>query len=237
MLGEKYTLDIRPTFIDELDRAVAYIEQHLLNPIAADKLVSDVYEAIDQTLAHPLVTAPRSVRPTCGSRITRFKSATTRSITSSTTTSWKYVGSAIHGVSDLCRRIPLTTAPTHTRTELLHLHAHDERGRCTVGRGNRLGLSVGGAFERHGQSLGRERRFVQLRRSLHAQCISEPCSFVDFRIRDAIDRTVGKFTKAQLLETCPDIRETTMERTLKQLLDARFIRKIGAGRGSAYCKT
>ena len=27
MLGEKYTLDIRPTFIDELDRAVTYIEQ------------------------------------------------------------------------------------------------------------------------------------------------------------------------------------------------------------------
>ena len=26
MLGEKYTLDIRPTFIDELDRAAAYIE-------------------------------------------------------------------------------------------------------------------------------------------------------------------------------------------------------------------
>ena len=41
MLGEKYTLDIRPTFIDELDRAAAYIEQHLLNPVAADKPVSD----------------------------------------------------------------------------------------------------------------------------------------------------------------------------------------------------
>ena len=41
MRGEKYTLDIRPTFIDELDRAAAYIEQHLLNPVAADKLVSD----------------------------------------------------------------------------------------------------------------------------------------------------------------------------------------------------
>ena len=30
------------------------------------------------------------------------------------------------------------------------------------------------------------------------------------RIRNAIDRTVGRFTKAQLLETCPDISETTM---------------------------
>ena len=33
MLGEKYTLDIRPTFIDELDRAVTYIEQNLGNPL------------------------------------------------------------------------------------------------------------------------------------------------------------------------------------------------------------
>ena len=28
MLGEKYTLDIRPTFIEELDRAAAYIDLH-----------------------------------------------------------------------------------------------------------------------------------------------------------------------------------------------------------------
>ena len=46
MLGEKYTLDIRPTFIDELDRAAAYIEQHLLNFQSDDglhgrQLVSD----------------------------------------------------------------------------------------------------------------------------------------------------------------------------------------------------
>ena len=56
------------------------------------------------------------------------------------------------------------------------------------------------------------------------------------RIRAAIDRTVGKFTKAQLLETCPDISETTMERALKQFLDSGIIHKIGAGRGAAYCK-
>ena len=56
------------------------------------------------------------------------------------------------------------------------------------------------------------------------------------RIRSAINRTIGKFTKAQLLEACPDISETTMERTLKQFLDSGIIRKIGAGRGAAYCK-
>ena len=56
------------------------------------------------------------------------------------------------------------------------------------------------------------------------------------RIRAAIDRTIGKFTKAQLLETCPDISETTMERAFKQFLDSGIIRKIGAGRGAAYFK-
>ena len=59
MPGEKFTLDIRPTFVDELDRAVAYIEFHLRNPEAAAKLVADVYEAIDRMLAHPLVTVPK----------------------------------------------------------------------------------------------------------------------------------------------------------------------------------
>ena len=59
MLGETYTLDIRPTFVDELDRAAAYIEQNLSNPVAADKLVADTFAAIDQMLAHPLITAPR----------------------------------------------------------------------------------------------------------------------------------------------------------------------------------
>ncbi len=57
------------------------------------------------------------------------------------------------------------------------------------------------------------------------------------RIRSVIDRTIGRFTKAQLLETCPDISETTMERTLKQFLDSGLIRKVGAGRGTAYCKS
>ncbi len=58
MLGEKYTLDFRPTFIDELDRAAEYIEFNLQNPLAADKLVSDVYDAIDAALIAPLATAP-----------------------------------------------------------------------------------------------------------------------------------------------------------------------------------
>lgn len=58
MLGEKFTLDIRPTFVDEFDEVVAYIELKLHNPAAADKLVADVYAAIDETLEHPAITQP-----------------------------------------------------------------------------------------------------------------------------------------------------------------------------------
>ena len=49
MLGEEnYTLDIRPTFIDELDAAVRYIERTFRNYQAADDLVAKAYAAIDE---------------------------------------------------------------------------------------------------------------------------------------------------------------------------------------------
>jgi hypothetical protein len=54
MLGENnYTLDIRPTFIDELDATVRYIEQELRNPPAADRLIEQTYAAIDERLFAP----------------------------------------------------------------------------------------------------------------------------------------------------------------------------------------
>lgn len=56
------------------------------------------------------------------------------------------------------------------------------------------------------------------------------------RIRNTIDRTLGTFRKSDLIEKCPDISETTVERTLKQLLDEGYIRKLGGGRGAAYAK-
>ena len=35
---------------------------------------------------------------------------------------------------------------------------------------------------------------------------------------------------------CPDISETTIERTLKELLEAGFIEKVGKGRATGYAK-
>ena len=40
MLGEKYTLDIRPTFIDELDRAAVYNEEFDSTEIDAKRRVA-----------------------------------------------------------------------------------------------------------------------------------------------------------------------------------------------------
>ena len=54
MLGEaEFTLDIRPTFVDELNKTVAYIEQKFKDVLAADRLITDVYDAIDKRLNHP----------------------------------------------------------------------------------------------------------------------------------------------------------------------------------------
>ena len=53
MLGESnYTLDIRPTFIEELDAAARYIEQNLKNPQAADDLIERTYSAFDEVYPH-----------------------------------------------------------------------------------------------------------------------------------------------------------------------------------------
>ena len=62
MLGEEnYTLDIRPTFIDELDAAVRYIERTFRNYQAADDLVAKVYAAIDERLFAPESFEPNHV--------------------------------------------------------------------------------------------------------------------------------------------------------------------------------
>ena len=54
MLGEgNYTLDIRPTFVDELDAAVRYIEQKFKNYQAADDLIDNAYATIDERLFAP----------------------------------------------------------------------------------------------------------------------------------------------------------------------------------------
>lgn len=57
------------------------------------------------------------------------------------------------------------------------------------------------------------------------------------RIKSIIERKVGKITKKELMETCPDISKITIERTLNALVKSGEIMKVGAGVATAYVKT
>jgi len=56
------------------------------------------------------------------------------------------------------------------------------------------------------------------------------------RIRAVIDRKIGKITKQEIMESCPDISKVTVERTLTSLVKEGYLIKIGGGRSVAYGK-
>jgi len=56
------------------------------------------------------------------------------------------------------------------------------------------------------------------------------------RIKAVIERRLGKISKKQIMEACPDISKVTVERTLTALVKAGYLIKIGAGRTAAYSK-
>jgi Fic family protein len=57
------------------------------------------------------------------------------------------------------------------------------------------------------------------------------------RIKAVIDRKIGKVTKKEIMEACPDISQVTVERTLTSLVKQGYLVKIGGGRSVAYGKT
>ena len=64
MLGEtEFTLDVRPTFVDELDKAATDIERKFKNFLAADRLITDAYAAIDKRLIAPTSFKPCYLPP------------------------------------------------------------------------------------------------------------------------------------------------------------------------------
>lgn len=56
------------------------------------------------------------------------------------------------------------------------------------------------------------------------------------RIRLLFDETLGKMTKRDIMDRFPDISETTIERTLSELLKQGYIEKTGRGRATGYVK-
>ena len=54
------------------------------------------------------------------------------------------------------------------------------------------------------------------------------------RIRAIIKDTLGKITKAEIMEKCPEISQVTVQRALGELVNSGEILKIGGGRYTAY---
>lgn len=54
------------------------------------------------------------------------------------------------------------------------------------------------------------------------------------RIRELIKDTLGKITKTEIMEKCPDISQVTIQRALNELVTSGEILKIGGGRYTAY---
>ena len=54
------------------------------------------------------------------------------------------------------------------------------------------------------------------------------------RIKEIIKDTLGKITKAEIMDKCPDISQITVQRTLNDLLEKNDIIKIGGGRYTSY---
>ena len=54
------------------------------------------------------------------------------------------------------------------------------------------------------------------------------------RIREIIKDTLGKITKTEIMQKCPDISQVTVQRTLNDLVKSGDIIKIGGGRYTSY---
>ena len=57
------------------------------------------------------------------------------------------------------------------------------------------------------------------------------------RIKNLIEKKVGKITKKEILDFCPDISKVTIERTLTELVKKGEITKVGAGPNTAYVRS
>ena len=56
------------------------------------------------------------------------------------------------------------------------------------------------------------------------------------RVKAVFEKRLGTVKKSDIATLCPDISETTIERTLKELLETGFIEKVGKGRTTGYTR-
>lgn len=77
--------------------------------------------------------------------------------------------------------------------------------------------------------LAAYRDFDQRTMSILAKGVSKPD-----RVREVIKNKLGKITKREIVEQCPDIAEITIMRTLAELQQNGEIKKLGGGRYTSY---
>ena len=67
-----------------------------------------------------------------------------------------------------------------------------------------------------------------------AQLLTDPGLSKPDRVREIIKGTLGKTTKGQIMEKCPDIAQITVQRALNELVKSGQVIKIGGGRYTSY---
>lgn len=73
------------------------------------------------------------------------------------------------------------------------------------------------------------REFDERIKNIPSKGVSKP-----ERIRELIKSNLGKITKSEIMEQCPDISQVTVQRTLSNLLKSGDILKISGGRYTSY---
>lgn len=56
------------------------------------------------------------------------------------------------------------------------------------------------------------------------------------RVKAVFEKKLGIIKKSDIATLCPDISETTIERSLKELLESGYIEKVGKSRATGYAK-
>ena len=80
-----------------------------------------------------------------------------------------------------------------------------------------------------GVMLAAYRDFEDRTRLLLRKGISKPD-----RVREIIKGHLGRITKSEIMEQCPDVSQVTVQRALADLLKKEEIKKIGGGRYTSY---
>ena len=55
-------------------------------------------------------------------------------------------------------------------------------------------------------------------------------------VENAVNQKIGKFTKSDIMELCPEIGSSSVESSLKKLCEEGLIEKRGGGRSTYYIR-